>query len=194
MRISSNYRLTHVVSFVMIVMLVSACASSSGAQGPNEFLDEKTAATVSVADKPLVFARERPELAAHARDYVTLAAAYVNRSGVIDYFIFAYFWSTLDPRNGGTGQTPSDELTIAADDRLIHPQLAGHSTQDAGVGTAVRAPPGHGWTLNVYRSDIATLRYMAEARRLTVVAGSGQEPIIFDLWDDQRRSLRALVP
>jgi hypothetical protein len=189
MRIS----LIHVVSLVMVATL-GACASSSGASGPNEFLDEKTAATVSVAAKPLVFARERPELAAHSRDYVTLAAASVNRSGSIDYFIFAYFWSTLDPRDGSARRAPPDELTIAADDRLINPRLAGHSTQDAGVGTAVRAPPGHHWILNVYRSDVATLRYMSEARRLSVVAGSAQEPITFDLWDDQRRSLRALVP
>jgi hypothetical protein len=188
MRIS----LTHVVSLALAAML-NACAASSGSSGPNEFLDEKTAATVSVADKPLVFARERFELAAHARDYVTLAAASVNRGGAIDYFIFAYFWSTLDPRDASAVRAPSDELTIAADDRLIRPQLVGHSTEDAGVGTAVRAPPGHRWTLNVYRSDIATLRYMAEARRLSVVAGSAQEPITFDLWADQRRSLRALA-
>src|SRR4051812_12650535 len=112
---------TLVVSLALTALL-NACAASSGSGGPNEFLDEKTAATVSVAAKPLVFARERPELAAHSRDYITLAAASVNRSGTIDYFIFAYFWSTLDPRDGSAGRTPSDELTIAADDRLIHPQ------------------------------------------------------------------------
>ena len=179
---------------LVTIAAVNACASAPGSNGPNEFLDEQTAATVSVASKPLVFAREHPELAAHARDYITLAAASVNRSGSVDYFIFAYFWSTLDPRDGSGGHSPPDELTIAADDRLIHPQLAGHSTSDAGVGTAVRAPPGHRWTLNVYRSDIATLRYLAEARRLNVVAGSAQEPATFDLWDDQRRALRALVP
>lgn len=179
---------------VLLIAALNACTASPGPREPNEFLDEKTAATVSVAAKPLVFARERPELAAHARDYITLAAASVNRSGTIEYFIFAYFWSTVDPRNGNGSRSLSGELTIAADDRLIHPQLAGHSAQDAGVGSAVRAPPGHRWTLNVYRSDAATLRYMAEARRLNAVAGSAQEPITFELWDDQRRSLRALVP
>lgn len=184
-----SLRHLHVVLLAMTAA-VNACVSAPESAAPSEFLDEKTAATVSVAAKPLVFARERPELAAHSRDYVTLAAASVNRSGKIDYFIFAYFWSTLDPQ---AGSAVSDDLTIAADDRLIHPRLEGHSTQDAGVGSAVRAPPGHRWTVNVYRTDIATLRFIAEAHRLTVIAGTPREPITFDAWDDQRRALRGLV-
>jgi hypothetical protein len=184
---------SHVV-MLAITAALGACAAAPQARQPTEFLDEKTAATVSVAAKPLVFARERTELAAHARDYVTLAGASVNRSGTIEYFIFAYFWSTIDRRDAREVPLPDDELVIAADDRRIQPQLAGHSTQDAGVGTAVRSPPGHRWTLNVYRSDIATLRYIAEARSLTVMTGPARDPITYFLWDDERRSLRALVP
>ena len=182
------------VFLLFLAAAVGACTSAPGAKGPTEFLDEKTAATVSVAAKPLIFARERTELAAHARDYVTLVGASVNRSGTVDYFMFAYFWSTVDRRDSEGGPAPEDEFTIAADDRRIHPHLEGHSTQDAGVGTAVRAPPGHRWALNVYKTDIATLRYMAEARHLSVGLGPAREPISYDLWDDQRPALRALVP
>lgn len=186
-------RLIHVFVLVLSAAL-GACSSATGGRGPTEFLDENTAATVSVAAKPLVFARERTDLAAHARDYVTLAGASVNRSGTVDYFIFVYFWSTVDRRDSNSDAAADTQLIIAADDRRIQPRLEGHSTRDAGVGTAVRAPPGHRWTLNVYRSDIATLRYVAEARRLALITGSAQEPGTYDLWDDQRPALRALVP
>ena len=40
----------------------------------HEYLDEQTAATVTVREPALVFARERPELAVNARDYLTLGA------------------------------------------------------------------------------------------------------------------------
>jgi hypothetical protein len=171
----------------------SAPGSTSDSKAPSEYLDQTTAATITVVAKPLVFAHERPELAAHARDYVTLAAASVNRSGTIEYYIFAYLWSTVDNRNRSGVPPTADTLTIAADDRRITPQLAGHSSQEAGVGTAVRAPPGHHWTLNVYKTDIATLGFIAESRQLTVITGATEGPVTYEPWDDQRRALRGLV-
>jgi hypothetical protein len=176
-----------------IAIALGGCASAPLTVNPSEYLDETTAATVSVVAKPLVFARERPELAAHARDYVTLAAASVNRGGAIEYYIFAYLWSTLDDRNQNGVPPAVDNLTVAADDRRINPQLTGHSSREAGVGSAVRAPPGRHWTLNVYRTDLATLGFIAEARHLAVITGSAEEPITYESWDDQRRALRGLV-
>ncbi len=174
---------------------LSACTATGSFPAPREYLDEKTAATVTVVAEPLVFARERRELAAHSQDYVTLTAASVNRSGAIDYFLFAYFWSTLDRRNrpGGSDFQAADAIALAADDRLIRPPLMGHSAQEAGVGTAVHAPPHHRWALNVYRTDVATLRFLVEARHIAVVTPSPEGPITYEVWDDERRSLRGLV-
>src|SRR6266404_5022936 len=129
------------VVIVELAIALGACAAARDSVAPSEYLDQTTAATITVAAKPLVFARERPELAAHARDYVTLAAASVNRGGTIEYYIFAYLWSTVDNRNRNAVAPASDNLSITADDRRISPQLAGHSFPEAGVGSAVRAPP-----------------------------------------------------
>jgi hypothetical protein len=181
------------VAIVAIALALGACVSAPDSVSPSEYLDETTAATITVVAKPLVFAHERPELAAHARDYVTLAAASVNRGGTIEYYIFAYRWSTVDNRNRDAVAPASDNLSITADDRRISPQLAGHSSQEAGVGTAMRAPPGHHWTVNVYRTDVATLGFIAEAHHLAVTAGSAEGPVTYESWDDQRRALRGLV-
>src|SRR5882762_2291494 len=181
------------VVMLKTAVALAACASAPDSTNPNEYLDQTTAATVSVVAKPLVFAHERPDLAAHARDYVTLAAASVNRGGTIEYFIFAYAWSTVDNRNRNGAPPVADNLTLLADDRRISPQLAGHSSQEVGVGSAVRAPPGHRWTLNVYRTDVATLGFIAEARHLAVTTGSAEGPVTYESWDDQRRALRGLV-
>src|SRR6266702_4782668 len=148
------------VVIVAVAVALAACASAPDSVSASEYLDETTAATISVVAKPLVFAHEHPERAVHARDYVTLAAASVNRGGAVEYYIFAYLWSTLDNTNRNGVPLAADSLVIAADDRRINPQLAGHSSQEAGVGTAVRAPPGRHWTLNVYRTDVPTLGFI----------------------------------
>jgi hypothetical protein len=162
---------------------------------PQEYLDDRTAATVSVVAKPLVFARERRELAAHARDYVTVAACSVNRSGAVDYFFLVYFWSTLDRRDrpGGRDLPAPEDLTIAADDRLIRLKLLGHQPQEAGVGSALHSPPHRHWTLNVYRTDLATLRFLSAAGHIAVVTDSTEGAVTYEPWGDDQRSLRGLV-
>ena len=80
------------------LLLLSTGAIARDAPPPTEYLDETTGATVTVVDRPLVFARERNERAANLRDYVTLSAASVNRGGKVEYVLVAYLWSTLDPR------------------------------------------------------------------------------------------------
>src|SRR5262249_42195978 len=69
------------------VAIVAGCTALPSPDIPKEYLDQSTAATVTVVGRPLVFARERPNFAVHMRDYITLAAAAVNRTGKIDYIL-----------------------------------------------------------------------------------------------------------
>jgi hypothetical protein len=179
------------ILLVMFAWTLHACAADGSL--PHEYLDEKTAATVTTAAKPMVFAHERPDVAAHSREYVTLAPAALDRGGAIDYYLFAYFWSTVDPRSTTHSTTGAGQLTLLADDRHIQPALFGHSAEEAGVGNALAAPPGHQWVLQVYRTDIPTLRFLSEARQITVAIETPQGPVAYDLWRDQRESLKALV-
>ncbi len=180
-------------SLSWVVLALSACIASPSDDRPKEYLDEATAATVSVVGRPLVFAHERRELASHARDYVTLAAAAVNRNGKVDHVLIAYFWSTVDDRAKPSAAPVADPLVIAADDRRIRLTLQGHSTLDAGIGVPVHAPPGHDAAPNVYRTDLGTLRFIGEARNLAVLTSAGDAPLTYEVWDDQRAALRGLV-
>src|SRR5205814_7801600 len=49
--------------------------------------------------------------AANVRDYVTLAAAAVDRNGKVSYVLIGYFWSTVDPRVRSDAM-PSPELLV----------------------------------------------------------------------------------
>jgi len=157
-----------------------------------EYLDEQTGATVSAVDQPLVFARDRSERAANQRDYVTLAAATVNRGGKRDYVLIAYVWSTLDPRYEPANVDP-DSLVLVADDRRIHLTANGKSSADLGIGRAIHAPSGRGAKPLAFPTDLATMRFIAAARSLEMQAKSDDTIVTYTLWDDQRGSLDRFV-
>ena len=167
--------------------------AGAGDPQPREYLDPDTAATVTVVGEPLVFDNPRTEVAANARDYVTLAAAAVNRSGKMSYVLVAYFWSTVDPRMRSDPLPNPEPLIVLADDRRIELTLSGHSAHDAGIGVAVLPPPGPTVMPNVYSIDLGALRSIAESRHLSLITETAVTSIPYGLWDDRRAALRAFV-
>jgi hypothetical protein len=177
----------------LLIGLFMRPAAAADATEPTEYLDDETAATITVVAQPLVFAYARRELAANARDYATLAAAAVNEAGKVHYVLIVYFWSTVDPRLRTDAPPGAEPLALQADDRIIRLGLKGHSAHEAGIGVPVHAPPGAAVTPNVYATDLATLRFLAEAHRLVLRADSDGTPLPYELWEDRRPALRAFV-
>jgi hypothetical protein len=176
-----------------LVLLCASGTTTGGEPEPREYLDEDTAATITVVGEPLVFALPRRDLAANARDYVTLAAAAVNRAGKISYVLIGYNWSTADPRLRRDPLPAAEGLALRADDRRIELTLRGHSAHEAGIGVPVHAPPGASVAPNVYGTDLATLRFLAESRHLSVEADAGNTVLSYELWEDRRAALRRFV-
>jgi hypothetical protein len=168
-------------------------AAAGGDPAPREYLDQETAATVIAAARPLVFANPRTELAANARDYVTLGAAAVDRSGKLTFVWVAWFWSTVDPRMRGGPQPAPAKLVLEADDRRIELELRGAGPHDAGIGVPVNPPPGPAGPPSIYGAGLDTLRFIAAARRIAILIESDGAWLSYPLWDDQRGALRALV-
>jgi len=175
------------------LLWLAATSVLAGPAPPEEYLDEDTAATITVVGEPLVFANQRRDLAANARDYVTVAAAAVNRAGKVTYVVIAYFWSTVDPRLRPDPLLSPGVLSLQADDRRIDLHLDGHSAHEAGIGRPVHEPPGSPVTPNVYRTDLPTLRFLSEARHLKLVSDDETSVLEFGLWEDRRTALRAFV-
>jgi hypothetical protein len=176
-----------------MLLVLRAWDALANDKQPQEYLDERTAATITVVGAPLIFAYARTELAANARDYVTLAAAAVNRSGAISYVLIGYFWSTVDPRLRQDALPSVQPLILQADDRRLELTLRAASAREAGIGVPVHAPPGVTATPTVYATDLATLRFLTEAHRLSLLADSGGTALRYELWEDQRAALRLFV-
>ena len=175
-----------------ILVLVAGCASTPAIDQPPEFLDEQTGATVTTVDKPLVFARDRSERAANLRDYVTLAAAAVNRGGKREYVLIAYIWSTLDARYE-PAKADADALVLVADDRRIRFTASGKTPADLGIAQPVHTPTDQTLKPLVFPTDLATLRFIAAAHSVQVQTTVADAAVTYEIWEDQRPALDRLV-
>lgn len=180
---------------LLLAAAALAAASCGGlrADPPREYLDAGTAATITVVEDPFIFARERRDLAANAREYVTLAAAAVNRTGRVDCVWVVYRWSTVDARLDPDRRAQTEPLVIEGDDRRIELASPLPSLHEAGIDEPVHAPPGPRRPAEAYRCDLATLRYLAEVRHVELRAGTDQRAAVYGLWLDGRRSLESFV-
>ena len=180
-------------AWTLTLLLAQSPAALAGELQPREYLDPETAATVTVVGEPIIFANPRTEVAANARDYVTLAAAAVDRNGKVSYVLVAYFWSTVDARVRGYPMPEPEPLVVQADDRRIELKLRGHSPYDLGISVPVHPPPGPKVTPDVYSIDLGTLRSIAQSRQLSLSAETNITTIPYGLWEDHRAALRAFV-
>ena len=176
------------------LVLLGGCGNMASAPETHEIFDEQTGATISVTEKPLVFAYSRPELAANLRDYVSLVAASVNRSGKTQYWLVTYVWSTVDRRDTGTVTgSEAGAMVLAADDRRVKFPASRVSAHEAGIDRQVLAPKGFKGVPIVYRTDLPTLRFIATSRNLALLLGADDNALRYELWDDARSELSSFV-
>jgi hypothetical protein len=173
---------------------LQGCGGLTTANVPRAYLDQTTAATVTTVGRPVVFARERPNFAVHMRDYITLAAASVDRAGKLNSILIAYYWTTFDPhgQDGDTAaktQAGPDELILVADDRRIRMVKLERSPREVGIEERAHAPPVGGAPPTIYSIDLPTLRYIAAARNLSAQTRTGETVLDYEMWQDGRPAL-----
>ena len=83
---------------LLLVLTALASCASRPPTAAQEIFDESDASTLLVTAKPIVFARERSDLAAYARDYATVVAVEIDISGEYSDYLLVYRWSTVDRR------------------------------------------------------------------------------------------------
>lgn len=171
-----------IASILLAAALLAGCATSAPAGGEREYLDEATAATVTVGARALVFARERPELAVHARDYLTLVPVDVNRSGVHTQYFFGYAWSTLDKRATGDGSASSPRFELVADGRRIPLVQHAGPLRELGLGEMPLPPPSRSATPLVAPASREQQDFILEAAELRAVLLRDGVSERFELW------------
>src|SRR5690348_4475903 len=175
-------------------LLTNGLAGCAGAPPPEstQYLDPVTAAMVSTVSSPMVFARAHQDVSANSRQYLTVGAVSINRSGRYEYLLLVYLWSTVDPRLG-IDRHPGQNLIWLADDRAIRLVRDAHGMKEAGLSRPLFAPEHARGRPRIYRTDRETLRFLAAAKRLRLVLEGDDDPRPFEVWTDGRRALGQLA-
>jgi hypothetical protein len=173
---------------LLAALTVGLAGCTFPAPAPPEYLDPDTAALVTTVTAPIVFARSHLDVAANARQYATVAAVSINRSGRYEYVLLVYLWSTVDPRLG-IDRHPGQNVILLADDRAIRLVRDSRSMHEVGISTPLHAPEHIRGQPRIYRTDRETLQFLAGARRVRLLLEGDEDPRPFDIWTDERRDL-----
>jgi hypothetical protein len=178
-------------------MLAIAFVAASCASGPGHESAGRTGAasdsTVAVAQGTLVFARERPELAAHARDYLTLVPVAVGDAGSQSLYFYGYVWSTIDKRGLPSSDDDAGQFELIADDRRIPLAEVKTTLGELGLAAPPMRAPSASARLVVSATDRATLEYLASASTIrAVLVQPGGRSARYELWSGRPDSLLAM--
>lgn len=177
----------------MLITIAGGCTALP-APAPSQFLDERTGITLSVVDAPLVLARERRDIAANARDYLTLVAAERDMMGKRQLILLVHRWSTIDTRVGASDDDESMRLTLLADGRDIHlTPVADKLPVEFTQNERLLRPAVDNVVTLAYQTDIATLRYVVSSRQLSASFEAPRATLPYTMWRDGRESLRLLL-
>jgi hypothetical protein len=172
---------------VAVLVSLLGCAGLPPPE-PREQLDPNTGVTLTVVDQAFVFARSRKDVAANARDYVTLVPVARNEAGKISLHLIAHRWSTVDARVSPRVDASQHRLLIVADGRDVRlSPLAGLQKDLFGAAT-LRPPVNDVQTLG-YPIDHATLGYLARSDFLSLSFELAEDALPYSLWTDGRSAL-----
>lgn len=140
-----------------------------------------------MVDEPLVFARERRDAAAQARDYLTIVAAQFNEAGERRLVLVVHQWSTIDQRSA---RSPSGSMLIlVADGRDFHlAPLPGEFFARHAKNRSLRPPDDTDVITTFYATDAAMIGYLGGSAHLTASYSDGFA-LPFSLWRDGRAAL-----
>lgn len=185
-------QLRAVSRFIPVALLGAAalCGCVTPPLEPHAALDERSGASLTVVDTPLVLARERRDVAANARDYLTLVAAEINEAGRRRMVWVAHQWSTIDKRATDFQPVPGAPLLLIADGRDL--RLA--PVKDPGAAVLARngallAPDNADAITTFYAVDAATLEYVAASHYLSASFPESHLALAFTEWKDGRAAL-----
>lgn len=193
-----------------VILLVLAGCATTRAVTPREYLDEATAATVTVVAEAWIYSekRARPaatpmdnrsaaagafpsEFASDNRDFLSVYAIDVNRMGSHRQYLAVLQSHPRDGTSGATGPTPTLELGIA--DRTLSLQTITQTPRALGIAQAPAEAAMRGsrwWYFPVGKDVLAAIAGSRDLQAALVVEG---ERITYEVWRDGSAELAELT-
>lgn len=170
-----------------LLLLLVGCATRTVT--PREYLDEQTAATITVVADPWIFTREQSNSATGERDFLNLYAIDVNRMG--EHRQYLAVLQSLPDSPGANPSTPTLELHAAGHTISLQPL-----TEDPQkLGIAQPLAPSYTLTSKwwYFPMDKDALAAVARAQDLQVALIVDDERIPYLVWRDGSAELSELT-
>ena len=176
------------IGILLLVALLSACTTTS-VTTPREYLDERTAATITVVKDPWIFTRAQDVAATiQHRDFLHLYAIDVNRMG--DHRQYFAVLQAVPPEDVA-GVRPTLELKSGEHSTVL--EAADADPRELGIAQ----PIAEAYTLTAtwwyFPVDKQTLATIANARELDAAMIANEQRIPYVLWRDGREELSELT-
>jgi hypothetical protein len=184
--------LTRLLLSLLMSAALAGCATHASL-APLQYVDERTGSSIFVTAAPLEFARSRNDVAAHARDYATVVAVVTDDAGTYNEYLLLYRWSTVDERFSSAPAAAAGALRVEADGRVIDLPPIEPLPQKLLPRSELLQPQHAHAIVHAYRTDWATLRYLAGCRALALRMPQERMDTPFSLWRDGRGALTELV-
>jgi hypothetical protein len=173
---------------LMVLTALASCASRPPAPS-QEIFDESDASTLLVVANPIVFARERSDLAAHARDYATVVAVEIDISGEYSDYLMVYRWSTVDRRMLPPPDPAGGAMRIVADGRVFDFKPVDKLPVNFAQRRELHMPKRDDVVPRGYKVNAETLHFIATSEDLTLRMPQDPFDLPFKLFEDGRRAL-----
>jgi len=171
-------------------LTLGGCAARDGLGTAGITDPNRAASFVARADREFVFARERPELAAYARDYLTVLPIDVNGAGKHQLYLYCYIWSTIDKR---ALEESDGQFQLVADGRQIVLRPAQGSPQELGIDRPPLPSPSRTATTLLVPIDRERLEFLGAAQNVFVLRTADGLSERFELWKGRRSSMREFL-
>ena len=178
-------------AWLALAVLLVGCTTPVPA--PRTTIDPNTGVSLIVADEPLVLARERRDVAAQARDYLTLVAAEIDEAGNRHLIFASHQWSTIDSRTADERPAAGAELLLVADGRDFRLKpLTGALVDQYAKNPALKRPDDAEVVTTLYETDPEMLGFIAGSDAISA-SFPKSFALPFALWKDGRPALRRLL-
>ena len=175
-------------TFAALIAL-AACASQRDVV-PREYLDETTAATITVMAKPWVFVEAPTSAASGARDFLNVYAIDVNRSGEHRQYLAVLEWW---PRIGTQNTQEAKTLTLVVGDRDVSLHAASDDSRTLGIAQPLDrgAPAGSQW--HYFPVDKQLLQDLSIAQISNVTLANRDAMTQYTTWKEARAEAAAFT-
>lgn len=171
---------------VLLHLGLAGCATRT--VEPREYLDETTAATITVVAEPWIFASQRSNGSTQERDFLSLYAIDVNRMGQHrQYFAVLHWWPS------GIGPQQAPRLMLQTEDKSLSLEATRDDPRSLGISqplTQASIGEGQWWYFPVDKQLLATV---AAARDLRASYAIDGQQTAYTIWRDGREELTELT-